>query len=175
MIRRETRHARDGRPARIIAKMNALVEEGVIRALYAASAAGVKVDLIVRGACALRPGVPGVSENIRVRSILGRFLEHHRVWYFENDGAQDVWLASADWMGRNLFRRVEVAFPVLRSRRCASASSTRASRSILADNREAWELDADGRWSLVKARRGAKSRSAQGELLAKMREPDDQA
>ena len=100
-------------PARIIAKMNALVEEGVIRALYAASQAGVKIDLIVRGACALRPGVPGMSENIRVRSILGRFLEHHRVWYFENDGAPDVWLASADWMGRNLFRRVEVAFPVL--------------------------------------------------------------
>ena len=115
MIRRETRHARDGRPARIIAKMNALVEEGVIRALYAASSAGVKIDLIVRGACALRPGVPGVSDNIRVRSILGRFLEHHRVWYFENDGAPDVWLASADWMGRNLFRRVEVAFPGARS------------------------------------------------------------
>ena len=134
MIRRETRHAREGRPARIIAKMNALVEEGVIRALYAASAAGVKIDLIVRGACALRPGVPEVSENIRVRSILGRFLEHHRVWYFENGGTTEVWLASADWMGRNLFRRVEVAFPVLdpalqqaRRRRRAAGLSRRQS------------------------------------------------
>ena len=113
MIRREARHAQQGKPARIVAKMNGLTEEQVIRALYAASQAGVEIDLIVRGACALRPGVPGLSENIRVRSILGRFLEHHRVWYFENDGANDVWLASADWMGRNLFRRIEVAFPVL--------------------------------------------------------------
>jgi polyphosphate kinase len=174
MIRRETRHAREGRPARIIAKMNALVEEGVIRALYSASSAGVKIELIVRGACALRPGVPGVSENIRVRSILGRFLEHHRVWYFENDGAQDVWLASADWMGRNLFRRVEVAFPVL-DPVLRKRVVDEGLKAYLADNREAWELDAAGRWSLVKARRGARRRSAQSELLAKMREPDDQA
>jgi polyphosphate kinase len=174
MIRRETRHARDGRPAKIIAKMNALVEEGVIRALYAASTAGVKIDLIVRGACALRPGVPGVSENIRVRSILGRFLEHHRVWYFENDGSPDVWLASADWMGRNLFRRVEVAFPVL-DPVLRKRVIDEGLKVYLADNREAWQLDAAGRWSRVKPRRGAKRRSAQSELLAKMREPDDQA
>lgn len=174
MIRRETRHAREGRPAKIIAKMNALVEEGVIRALYAASSAGVKIDLIVRGACALRPGVPGVSDNIRVRSILGRFLEHHRVWYFENDGAPDVWLASADWMGRNLFRRVEVAFPVL-DPALRKRVVDEGLKAYLADNREAWELDAHGRWSRVKARRGAKRRSAQNELMAKMREPDDQA
>jgi len=174
MIRREIRHARDGRPARIIAKMNALVEDGVIRALYAASAAGVQIDLIVRGACALRPGVPGISENIRVRSILGRFLEHHRVWYFENGGAPDVWLASADWMGRNLFRRVEVAFPVqdpaLRKRVVDEGL-----KAYLADNSEAWELDAEGRWSKVKARRGTKRRSAQRELLARMRDPGDPA
>ena len=174
MIRRETRHAREGRPARISAKMNALVEEGVIRALYAASSAGVKIDLIVRGACALRPGVPGVSDNIRVRSILGRFLEHHRVWYFENDGSPDVWLASADWMGRNLFRRVEVAFPVL-DPVLRKRVVDEGLKAYLADNREAWELDASGRWSPVKPRRGARRRSAQSELLAKMRESDEEA
>ena len=174
MIRREARHAREGRPARIMAKMNALVEEGVIRELYAASAAGVKIDLVVRGACALRPGVEGVSDNIRVRSILGRFLEHHRVWYFENGGDPDVWLASADWMGRNLFRRIEVAFPVLDPalRRRVVDEGLKA---YLADNREAWELDAQGRWSKVRPRRGAKRRAAQAELLARMREPDEPA
>ena len=112
-IRREAKHAREGKEARIVAKMNALLEEGVIKALYAASQAGVQIELIVRGACALRPGIKGLSENIHVRSIVGRFLEHSRIWYFENDGGKDVWLASADWMGRNLFRRIEVAFPVL--------------------------------------------------------------
>ena len=136
--------------------MNALVEEGVIRALYAASQAGVQIDLIVRGACALRPGVPGVSENIRVRSILGRFLEHHRVWFFENDGEPDVWLASADWMGRNLFRRIEVAFPVL-DPVLRKRVVDEGLKAYLADNRDAWELDADGRWSKVKPRRGAQA------------------
>ncbi|MFO1316225.1 MAG: polyphosphate kinase 1 [Burkholderiales bacterium] len=174
MIRRETRHAREGRPARIIAKMNALVEEGVIRALYAASAAGVKVDLVVRGACALRPGVPGVSDNIRVRSILGRFLEHHRVWYFENGGDPDVWLASADWMGRNLFRRIEVAFPV-RDPALRRRVVDEGLKAYLADNREAWELDAQGRWTKVRPRRGARRRAAQVELLARMRETDEHA
>jgi polyphosphate kinase len=172
LVRREMRNARDGKPARIIAKMNALVEEGVIRALYAASAAGVDIDLIVRGACSLRPGVPGVSENIRVRSILGRFLEHHRVWYFENDGEPDVWLSSADWMGRNLFRRVEVAFPV-RDPAARKRVIDEGLKAYLADNREAWELDAEGRWSKVKARRGSKRRAAQSELLAKMAAQDE--
>jgi polyphosphate kinase len=168
MIRREARHAQQGRRARIVAKMNGLTEEQVIRALYAASQAGVRIDLIVRGACALRPGVPGLSENIRVRSILGRFLEHHRVWLFDNDGANDVWLASADWMGRNLFRRIEVAFPVL--------DPTQKARVIeegldvyLADNCDAWELAADGTWSRVARRRGARRRSAQQQLLARLR------
>ena len=171
LIRRETRNAREGKPAQIIAKMNALVEEGVIRALYAASNAGVKVELIVRGACSLRPGVPGMSENIRVRSILGRFLEHHRVWYFANGGDADVWLASADWMGRNLFRRVEVAFPV-RDPALRKRVVDEGLRAYLADNVDAWEMHADGHWAKVNRRRGARARSAQRELLVNMRATD---
>ena len=168
LIRRETKHANEGKPARIKAKMNALLEEGVIRALQAASQAGVQIDLIVRGACALRPGVPGFSENIRVRSILGRFLEHHRVWYFENDGDPDVWLASADWMGRNMFRRIEVAFPVqdpeLKRRVVAEGLDV-----YLADNSDAWDLGADGAWTKRRPRSREKAVSAQADLLAKMR------
>jgi len=168
MIRREAAHAKDGRPARIKAKMNGLVEEGVIRALQAASQAGVQIDLIVRGACALRPGVPGLSENIRVRSILGRFLEHHRVCYFENGGESDVWLASADWMGRNLFRRIEVAFPVqdaeLRKRVVDEGLDV-----YLADNVDAWELAPDGTWSKLKPHGRERAVSAQAELLHRMR------
>jgi polyphosphate kinase len=112
LIERETTHARRRRPARIIAKVNALLDQPVIEALYGASRAGVEIDLIVRGGCALRPGVKGLSENIRVRSIIGRFLEHSRIFYFENGGEPDVYLGSADWMPRNLYERVEVMFPV---------------------------------------------------------------
>ncbi|MDR2195027.1 MAG: polyphosphate kinase 1, partial [Gallionellaceae bacterium] len=112
-IRNETALAQAGKTAHIIAKMNALLEPEIITALYEASQAGVKVDLIVRGVCALRPGVPGLSENIRVRSVIGRFLEHSRIFYFRNDAAHDVYLSSADWMDRNFFRRVEACFPVL--------------------------------------------------------------
>ncbi|NBR98516.1 MAG: polyphosphate kinase 1, partial [Betaproteobacteria bacterium] len=112
-IRREADHARAGRPAHIIAKMNALLEPQAIQALYEASQAGVRIDLIVRGVCALRPGVPGLSETIRVRSVIGRFLEHSRIFYFRNDRAADVYLSSADWMDRNFFRRIEACFPVL--------------------------------------------------------------
>ena len=167
MIRREARHARDGHAARIVAKMNALLEDGVIKALYAASQAGVKVELIVRGACALRPGVKGLSENIRVRSILGRFLEHHRIWYFANTGEPDVWLSSADWMGRNLWKRIEVAFP-LRDPELKKRVVDEGLLRYLADNRDAWELKADGRWDRLKPRRGVQARSAQSELLARM-------
>jgi polyphosphate kinase len=167
MIRRETKHASEGRPARIKAKMNALLEEGVIRALQAASQAGVQIDLIVRGACALRPGVPGFSENIRVRSILGRFLEHHRVWHFENGGEPEVWLTSADWMGRNMFRRIEVAFPVVDpelKRRVIDEGLD----IYLSDNCDAWDLGEDGHWTKRKPRGRERAVSAQNELLKRM-------
>jgi polyphosphate kinase len=112
LIRRESEHAQAGRPAHIIAKMNALLEPSVIEALYAASQAGVEIDLIIRGVCTLRPGVPGLSERIRVRSIVGRFLEHSRIFHFANGGDDEIYMGSADWMPRNLFERCEVAFPV---------------------------------------------------------------
>jgi polyphosphate kinase len=155
-IQNEAKIARSGRPARIIAKMNALLDESVIRALYAASADGVKIDLIVRGACGLRPGVAGLSENIRVRSIVGRFLEHSRIFYFGNDLAHDVYLASADWMNRNLFRRIEVAFPVLDKalkRRVLSEGLS----PYLRDNTDAWELESNG---VYKRRKPSGKRSA---------------
>jgi polyphosphate kinase len=167
MIRRETRHAREGRPARIVAKMNALLEDGVIKALYAASQAGVDIELILRGACALRPRVKGLSENIRVRSILGRFLEHHRVWYFANAGDPDVWLSSADWMGRNLWKRIEVAFP-LRDPVLKKRVIDEGLLIYVSDNQDAWELNADGEWDRLKPRSRARARSAQSELLARM-------
>ena len=115
LIDRETSHARRKRRARIIAKVNALLDQPVIEALYRASRAGVEIDLIIRGACALRPNVRGLSHRIRVRSIVGRFLEHSRIFYFENGGEPDIYLGSADWMPRNLYERVEVMFPVRKS------------------------------------------------------------
>ncbi|HEU5235738.1 MAG TPA: hypothetical protein VFU37_01275, partial [Pyrinomonadaceae bacterium] len=113
MIERETSHARAGRTARITAKINRLTDLEIIEALYHASQAGVMIDLIVRGACMLRPGVPGLSQTINVRSIVGRFLEHSRIFYFANGGDEEVYIGSADWMTRNLNRRVEVVAPVL--------------------------------------------------------------
>jgi polyphosphate kinase len=162
-LARESEHARAGRPARVIAKMNALVDPQAVEALYRASCAGVKIDLIVRGVCALRPGVPGVSENITVRSIVGRFLEHSRVFYFENGGEPEMFCASADWMERNFFRRVEVAFPIRRP-----SQAERILRDLgycLRDNCQAWKLLPDGRWERI--RRGSERPSnAQAELLA---------
>jgi len=166
-IRRETRHAKEGKRARITAKMNALLEEAVIKALYAASQAGVKIDLIVRGACALRPGVKGVSDNIRVRSVVGRFLEHSRIWLFDNDGAEDVYLASADWMGRNLFRRIEVAFPVLDPELKARVIDE-GLKPYLADGQDAWELAADASYARSKGKGRNAPGSAQLELLDRM-------
>lgn len=159
----EAENARLGKPARVMAKMNSLVEPQVIQALYKASQAGVKVDLIVRGVCALRPGVPSVSENIRVRSIVGRFLEHTRVFYFENNGESKVYLSSADWMGRNFFNRVEICFPVegesLKRRVVAESFD-----NYLKDNCQAWELQSDGAYQAATSPAG-KHRSAQESLL----------
>ncbi len=158
----EVKFAQAGKPARVIAKMNALTDEPTIQALYAASQAGVKIDLIVRGACALRPGVKGLSDNIRVRSIVGRFLEHHRIYYFRNDGKARVYLSSADWMGRNLFQRIEVAWPVL-DPKLARRVIDEGLKPYLADTRDAWVLQPDGRYRAPRA--AAKARSAQQELL----------
>jgi len=148
-IEREANNARAGKPARIIAKMNALVEVRVIQALYEASAAGVKIDLIVRGVCALRPGVENVSENISVRSIVGRFLEHTRVFYFLNDGQQQVYLSSADWMGRNFFNRVETCFMV-EDKRLRDRVIKQGLTNYLNDNTRAWQLRGDGTYVRVK-------------------------
>jgi len=141
-IRRETEHARQGKEARIIAKINALNETQIIDALYEASQAGVKIDLIVRGICSLRPGVPGLSENIHVRSIVGRFLEHSRVYYFLNGGAEEFYCSSADWMDRNMFRRNESCFEI---RQKAMKEKLRRHLDLfLADNCQAWVLQGDG-------------------------------
>ena len=136
LIDRESEHARQGREARIIAKMNALLDKSVVQALYRASQAGVEIDLIVRGICALRPGVRGVSENIRVRSIVGRFLEHSRIYYFANGGDEEIYMGSADWMPRNLYERVEVLVP-LRDEVLRDRVRHEILDAYLADNRKA--------------------------------------
>jgi len=143
LIRRESEHAQAGRPARIIAKMNALLEPSVIEALYQASQAGVEIDLIVRGLSILRPGVKGLSERIRVRSIVGRFLEHSRIYYFANGGDEEIFLGSADWMPRNLFERCEVAFPV-RDSSIRSRIQDEILPAYLADTAKARLQQADG-------------------------------
>ena len=164
-IEAETAHAQSGRRTRIIAKMNALLEPQVIEALYTASQAGVRIDLIVRGPCALRAGVPGLSDNIRVRSIVGRFLEHPRIMYFHANGEERVYLSSADWMDRNFFRRVEVAFPVL-DPRLKRRVIREGLRAYLADNTQAWEMQDNGRYRR-RVPRGT-PRSAQALLLAEL-------
>jgi len=162
-IQNEASHAQNGRKGRITAKMNALLEPEIIAALYEASKAGVEIELVVRGVCALRPGIPGVSENIRVRSIVGRFLEHTRVFCFHNDGAEDVYLSSADWMDRNFFRRVETCFPVL-DPKLKKRVINEGLKPYLEDNCRAWDMDQDGRYSLRSPRRG-KPQAAQEVLL----------
>jgi polyphosphate kinase len=162
-VRNEVRLAKEGKPARIIAKMNALLEPDLIEELYAASQAGVQIDLIVRGVCALRPGVQGLSENIRVRSVIGRFLEHTRICYFHNDGAEDVYLSSADWMDRNFFRRIELAFPVVDPVLKARVINE-GLKSYLEDASQAWTMSSDGAYGAPPPRRG-KARVVQEELL----------
>jgi polyphosphate kinase len=147
LIIRETEHAREGRPARIVAKMNSLVDADVIAALYAAARAGVEIDLLVRGICCLRPGVPGVSERIRVHATIDRFLEHSRIFHFKNGGNDEVYCSSADWMPRNFRRRVEVMYPVL-----DEALRRRVIEELVVmrkDNCKAWALGSDGSYQRV--------------------------
>lgn len=168
--RREIELARRGRPARIIAKLNALIEPQIIQTLYHAAMSGVRIDLIVRGICALRPGIPGVSENISVRSIVGRFLEHSRVYYFHNDGDAEIYCASADWMERNFFRRIEVCFPIERKEhrdRIVADLET-----YLSDNTEAWLLRPVGRYERARAD-DAPAVSAQSTLLRRYAQGED--
>jgi polyphosphate kinase len=164
LIHREADHAQKKRPARIVAKMNTLSDPETIRALYRASQAGVKIDLIIRGSCCLRPGIPGVSENISVRSIVGRFLEHSRVFHFENGGKHEVYVGSADWMSRNFFRRVEFVFPI------EDPAIREHVRQILlrqlADNTKAWRLENDGSYSPVIRGNSEPKCDSQSEFMA---------
>lgn len=159
LIEREATNARAGRPAHIIGKMNALVHPEVIRALYDASHAGVQIDLIVRGICCLRPGVPGVSENIRVISVLGRFLEHSRAFIFHNNGDEQVFISSADWMERNLDRRIESAIPIENPRH--RAEIRRVMEVSLNDNRQAWDMQYDGSYVQRRPAHGEPERATQ--------------
>jgi polyphosphate kinase len=152
MIHREAEHAAAGRPAHIIAKMNALLEQAVIEALYQASKAGVEIDLIVRGVSSVRPGISGVSEKIRVRSILGRFLEHSRIFYFANGGEEEIYCGSADWMPRNFFERCEVVFPI-RDAQIRNRIKNEILAAYLADNTKARMETAAGGY--VRLRPGA--------------------
>ncbi len=169
MIARETQHASEGRAAQIIAKMNALTDPKIIKALYKASQAGVRIDLIVRGMCCLRPGIPGVSHNIYVRSIIGRFLEHSRAYYFLNDGDEQLYLSSADWMERNLDKRVETCFPLE-----GKKLITRVKRELeayLADNTQAWVLQSDGRYQRLQPSGNQNPRNAQALMVEKLGTP----
>ena len=167
-IAAETAEARAGRPARIIAKMNSLIEPGIIRALYEASRAGVQIDLIVRGMCTLRPGVPGLSENIRVRSIIGRLLEHSRVFYFHSGGHEELFIASADWMSRNFFRRIEICTPV-ENPAIKQRIMREALTLALADNRKAWLMQPDGSYVRATAQEGEEGLDMQEMLLNEYR------
>jgi len=169
-IQREIDNHQAGKPARIVARMNSLNESKIIQALYKASQAGVPIQLVVRGICSLRPGVPGISETIEVRSVLGRFLEHSRVFYFENGGDPEVFLSSADWMPRNFFRRVEVAFPV-RDPELRDRVAEESLFNYLRDNATAWVLQPDGSYTRTRPADGQEVFSAQDFLSAKLAGP----
>lgn len=165
LVAREAENARRGLPARIIAKVNSLVDREIIEALYAASTAGVRIDLIVRGICCLRPGLPGVSENITVRSIVDRFLEHSRIIYFENACQPEVFLSSADWMPRNFYRRIETTFPILEGN-ARDRISAELLAVPLADNTRARLLQSDGTYRALSPAKGEKPRRSQFEFIA---------
>lgn len=167
LIEFETDQANAGKPARIIAKFNSLTERHIMQALYRASQAGVAIDLIVRGICCLKPGIPGLSENIRVRSILGRFLEHSRVHYFFHDGEERVYCSSADWMDRNLFHRVETCFPVLEPA-LKQRVIDEGLMPYLEDNSQAWLLRPDGSYVRAEPEGDEPPRPAQQVLLEKL-------
>lgn len=169
-VEREIAIAEQGKPARVAAKMNSLMEPQIIQALYKASMAGVKVDLIVRGICCLRPGIAGVSENIHVRSIIGRFLEHTRVFYFQNGGNDELYLSSADWMNRNFFQRVETCFPV-EDKELKKRIMEESLDLYLSDNTQAWVLQRDGTYIQSKPAANQKVRSAQNALLGRLSKP----
>ena len=166
MIDAETENAEAGKDARIIVKINSLVEPKIIQALYRASQAGVKIDLIIRGICCLRPGVPGISENIQVRSIVGRFLEHTRIFFFQNEGDPQVFCASADWMDRNFFRRVETCFPI-EDEALKNRVIKEGLMMYLSDNILAWQLQADGSYKRIK-QGNQKPRNTHNLLLEKL-------
>ncbi len=167
LIEQEEENAKAGKAARIIIKVNSLVETKIIRSLYSASQAGVKIDLIVRGTCRLKPGLKGVSDNIQVRSIVGRFLEHPRIYYFENEGEPKVFCSSADWMDRNFFKRVEVCFPV-EDEALKKQLIKDGLMVYLSDNTQAWQLLSDGSYKRIQPASNQKERSAQKTLLEKI-------
>ncbi|MEY3299024.1 MAG: hypothetical protein RLZZ597_2284 [Cyanobacteriota bacterium] len=164
LVRREIDLARSGKPGKVIAKMNSLVDGKTIRLLYEASQAGVEIDLIIRGICCLRPGIPGVSENIRVVSVIGRFLEHSRIFYFYNDGQPEYYIGSADWMTRNLDRRVEAITPVEDPLLVAELQNILD--IALADNRQAWDMDADGTFTQRRPAEGEEEHGTHNTLMA---------
>jgi len=169
LIAQETQHASEGKAAHIILKVNSLTDPKMIRALYKASQTGVRIDLIVRGMCCLRPGIVGVSHNIQVRSIIGRFLEHSRVFYFLNDGDEKLYLSSADWMERNLDRRVETCFPVE-----GKKLLTRVKKELdtfLSDNTQSWQLQPDGSYLRNSPSGNQNPRNVQATFLEKLTAP----